>query len=152
VLIGELSGRTGISERLLRYYERVGLLPAERRHNGYREYDDDAEYRVAQIRALLAVGLSTRMIAQVLPCTRDDGALRACPGVLPALQDRLAELDRRAAELATARDLLRRTITDTERSAPAQDRGAGQLADRAAPQRVGTRPDPGQLSEATPDA
>jgi DNA-binding transcriptional MerR regulator len=101
---------------LLRYYERVGLLTAERRDNGYREYDDDAEDRVARIRALLAVGLPTRVIGQVLPCTSDDGALRACPGVLPALHERLTELDRRATELAAARALLRRTITETERS------------------------------------
>lgn len=117
MLIGELAERTGISERLLRYYERVGLLSAERRSNGYREYDDAAERRVTQIRALLAVGLPTRVIAQLLPCTRADGALRACPGVLPTLHDRLAELDRRAAELATARALLRHAIVDTERTA-----------------------------------
>ncbi|WP_433661154.1 MerR family transcriptional regulator [Nocardia sp. CA-128927] len=129
MLIGELADRTGISERLLRYYERVGLLSAERRSNGYREYDEDAERRVTQIRALLAVGLPTRVISQLLPCTQDDGALRACPGVLPALQDRLTELDRRAAELATARDLLRHTIVDTERSALGT-----QPADHRAPQ------------------
>ncbi|WP_327099886.1 MerR family transcriptional regulator [Nocardia vinacea] len=116
MLIGELASRTGTSERLLRYYERVGLLSAERRHNGYREYDADAERRVGQIRALLAAGLSTRVIGQLLPCAVDDGALRACPGVLPALRDRLAELDRRAVELDTARDLLRRTIEETEQS------------------------------------
>ncbi|MFI6043300.1 MerR family DNA-binding protein [Nocardia sp. NPDC051321] len=72
-----------------------------------------AEQRVTQIRALLAVGLPTRVIAQLLPCTTNNGTLRPCPHVLPALQDRLSELDRRAAELATARTLLRRTITNT---------------------------------------
>ncbi|WP_405159463.1 MerR family transcriptional regulator [Nocardia sp. NBC_01499] len=128
MLIGELADRTGISERLLRYYERVGLLTPERRSNGYREYDTDAEQRVTQIRALLAVGLPTRVIGQLLPCTGENGTLRACPQVLPALQDRLAELDRRAAELATARDLLRRTIVNTEQSAH------GRSADHAAPQ------------------
>ncbi|WP_433192539.1 MerR family transcriptional regulator [Nocardia sp. CA-107356] len=115
MLIGELASRTRTSERLLRYYERVGLLSAERRHNGYREYDADAEEQVVRIRALLAAGLSTRMIGQVLPCTGNGGAVRACPGVLPALQERLAELDRRAAELDAARDVLRRTIMETER-------------------------------------
>lgn len=41
VLIGELAERTGTSERLLRYYDRVGLLRPERRPNGYRFYDED---------------------------------------------------------------------------------------------------------------
>ncbi|MBF6172026.1 MerR family transcriptional regulator [Nocardia blacklockiae] len=115
MLIGELARRTGTSERLLRYYERAGLLSAERRANGYREYDEGAAERVGQIRALLAAGLPTRLIARILPCADSDGALRACPGVLPALETRLDELDRRATELAAARELLRRTIDATAR-------------------------------------
>ncbi|MEV6557227.1 hypothetical protein AB0M22_16035 [Nocardia sp. NPDC051756] len=69
---------------------------------------------------------------ELLPCTRADGALRVCPGVLPTLQDRLAELDRRADDLATARNLLRHAIVDTERSA--LDRNSNQSTDRSAPQ------------------
>ncbi|MBB5918871.1 hypothetical protein BJY24_007783 [Nocardia transvalensis] len=42
-------------------------------------------------------------------------------GVLPALRERLDELDRRATELDAARDLLRRTITATEAAAPGRD-------------------------------
>jgi hypothetical protein len=38
--IGELRRRTGVSERLLRYYEEQGLLRPQRRPSGYREYDD----------------------------------------------------------------------------------------------------------------
>ncbi|MEU8781789.1 MerR family DNA-binding transcriptional regulator [Streptomyces sp. NPDC048637] len=37
MLIGELSRRAGVSERLLRYYERMELIHSERRANGYRE-------------------------------------------------------------------------------------------------------------------
>jgi DNA-binding transcriptional MerR regulator len=79
--------------------------------NGYREYDGEAEGRVRQIRALLAAGLPTRVIYEVLPCARHDGTLRACPGVLPTPRARLSELDQRAADLDAARSLLRRTIT-----------------------------------------
>lgn len=114
MLIGELSRRTGVSERLLRYYERTGLIDAERRANGYREYDDRTVETVRRVRALLAAGLPTRLIRQVLPCTGEEAALRPCPGVLAGLRAQLEVLDRRAAELETARDLLRRTITATE--------------------------------------
>ncbi|MEU8980431.1 MerR family transcriptional regulator [Streptomyces sp. NPDC048309] len=117
MLIGELSRQTGVSERLLRYYERTELIHAERRANGYREYDDQTVETVRRVRALLAVGLPTRVIRQVLPCTHDAATLHPCPGVLTSLRDQLDILDQRAAELETARRLLRRTIAATEDTA-----------------------------------
>ena len=44
--IGELSVRTGVSRRALRYYEEQGLLLPQRQANGYRSYSDDAPLRV----------------------------------------------------------------------------------------------------------
>ncbi|MBW8485327.1 MerR family transcriptional regulator [Actinomadura parmotrematis] len=119
MLIGELARRTGVAERLLRHYERAGLLHAERLPNGYRDYDDGAEDTVRRIRALLAAGLTAREIGPILPCTAGPGtAVSACPGVLDGLRDRLAVLDRRAADLDAARRNLRATIAATERAAP----------------------------------
>lgn len=120
LLIGELAERTGISERLLRYYERAGLLRPERLPNGYREYADSDTAAVLRIRALLAAGLPTRVIRQVLPCTTDEAAVQPCPGVLDALRAQLSALDRRSAELAAACEVLRDTIAGAEaRPAPA---------------------------------
>ena len=120
MLIGELAERTGTSERLLRYYERAGLLRPERMPNGYRQYADSDTAVVLRIRALLAVGLPTRVIRQVLPCTTDGAAVQPCPGVLDALRAQLSDLDRRADELAAAREVLRETIAGAEaRTAPA---------------------------------
>ncbi|GAA4639392.1 MerR family transcriptional regulator [Actinoallomurus vinaceus] len=116
MLIGELAARTGTSERLLRYYERVGLLRPEREPNGYRAYDETAVETVERIRALLAAGLPTRVIRQVLPCTTAETAVAPCPGVLNALREQLDALDRRSAEIAAARSLLSRTIAATEAS------------------------------------
>lgn len=67
VRIGELSRRTGVSGRLLRYYEEQGLLYPQRRSSGYREYREGDVAAVRQIRALLAAGLGTPLIAGVLP-------------------------------------------------------------------------------------
>lgn len=108
--IGQLAARTGTSERLLRHYEQAGLLTAQRHANGYRDFDSSAEDTVRRIRALLAAGLPTRIIREVLPCSSGDGALQACPGVLDLLDARLAVLDERAAELAQARAELTRAI------------------------------------------
>jgi DNA-binding transcriptional MerR regulator len=67
VRIGELSGRTGVPARLLRYYEDQGLLQPERDGNGYRSYGAADASRVEQIRGLLDAGLTTEIIGRILP-------------------------------------------------------------------------------------
>ncbi|GGW20916.1 MerR family transcriptional regulator [Streptomyces capoamus] len=118
MLIGELARRTGTSERLLRHYERAGLLRPGRRPNGYRTYDETAPAVVLRIRALLAAGLPTRIIRQVLPCTDAESAVLPCPGILDSLRTQLRTLDQRSAEIDAARDVLRQIITTAE-TAPA---------------------------------
>ncbi|KAA9151753.1 MerR family transcriptional regulator [Amycolatopsis acidicola] len=120
MLIGELARRSGTSVRLLRYYERVGLLGSQRRSNGYREYGADAEQTVRKIRMLLDAGLPTRTIRHIIDCANPDGSLTACPGVLDLLRARLSELDRQAADLASTRSVLASTIDAlSPRHAPA---------------------------------
>ncbi|MCE6996392.1 MerR family transcriptional regulator [Saccharothrix sp. S26] len=94
--IGELSRRTGVSERALRYYEEQGLLRPERRPSGYRVYRDADVPAVRRIRVLLAAGLGVAQIAQALPCMVDDDGLLAptCPELVAALvehRDRIGE-------------------------------------------------------------
>lgn len=113
MLIGELAQRTGVSERLLRYYESRGLISSHRQANGYRDYNQATEQTVAHIRALLAAGLPTRTIRQILPCAAGTSQLRPCPGVLDALREQLTNLDRRADDLARARQILTQTIDRT---------------------------------------
>ncbi|MGJ6967806.1 MerR family transcriptional regulator [Streptosporangium sp. G11] len=67
--IGELASRTGVSVRSLRYYEEQGLLASTRSASGQRHYTDDEVERVAFIQRLYAAGLSSRTIAELLPCT-----------------------------------------------------------------------------------
>lgn len=66
--IKELSARTGVPARLLRYYEEQGLLRPRREDNGYRSYDEPLVARVRQIRGLLEAGLTTEIIRTVMPC------------------------------------------------------------------------------------
>lgn len=66
--IGELSTRTGVSARSLRYYEDQGLLVSSRAASGQRHYTDDHVQRVALIQAFLAAGLSSRTTAEMVPC------------------------------------------------------------------------------------
>ena len=56
--IGELAERAEVSASAVRYYEKVGLLPAPRRVNGRREYADDALARLAIVLHARHLGFS----------------------------------------------------------------------------------------------
>ncbi|MCP2168843.1 MerR family transcriptional regulator [Goodfellowiella coeruleoviolacea] len=111
--IGLLSQRTGVSQRLLRYYEEQGLLNPTRRPSGYREYDEEDVRRVQNIRTLLAAGLGTERIADLLPCMTDVNKrlAPACLGVLPGLEEERDRLTNAVAELIAARTALDALIT-----------------------------------------
>jgi DNA-binding transcriptional MerR regulator len=96
--IGELSTRTGVSRRLLRYYEEQGLLRPGRSHNGYREYADTDVIAVQHIRSLLAAGLPTTVIAELLHCLHDDEHGSSTPSPCPGMVSRLLEQQRRLAD------------------------------------------------------
>ncbi|MDX3512766.1 MerR family transcriptional regulator [Streptomyces caniscabiei] len=112
VLIGELSRRTGVAARLLRYYDEQGLLCPDRDSSGYRVYAPDAPFVVARIRGMLAAGLTTDAIREMLPCATDAGpGIDPCPEVLRTMATHLermdadiADLRRRRAALAAFRD------------------------------------------------
>ncbi|WP_052850200.1 MerR family transcriptional regulator [Streptomyces avicenniae] len=113
--MGEFARRTGVSQRLLRYYEEQGLLRPSRRPSGYREYTEDDVVTVRGIRILLAAGLGTATIAEVLPCMVDDGRTLApaCSGMLPDLERERARIDAAVADLLAARDRLDGVIAAT---------------------------------------
>ncbi|TVL92989.1 MerR family transcriptional regulator [Streptomyces sp. SAJ15] len=129
--IGELSRRTGVNERLLRYYEQQGLLRPERLPSGYRDYRETDVDAVHRIRALLAAGLSTATIARVLPCVRDEGErlVPVCPDLLAQLRDEQARMTAAIEELQTSRALLDAVITAGQAAAGAAS--AGQTAETA---------------------
>jgi DNA-binding transcriptional MerR regulator len=115
--IGELSHRTGVSARSLRYYEQQGLLAPCRAANGYREYDELAMVRAANIRDLLESGLTLDDIRASL----DEGCLDRplhtlplCDGALQVAADRLAALDKRLGALQELRERLAAQVTETQ--------------------------------------
>ncbi|PDP87869.1 MerR family transcriptional regulator [Glycomyces fuscus] len=114
MLIGELSERTGVSRRLLRYYGEQGLLDSARSPGGYRVYGPDAVRTVRHIRALLDMGLTTGVIASVLPCVRGDAdepiGLELCPDLVRTIRAELAALDSRIDELQRHRGALSRQL------------------------------------------
>jgi DNA-binding transcriptional MerR regulator len=106
VIIGELSARSGVSPRSLRYYEQQGLLSSTRAANGYRHYDEDAVEVAKRIRTMYEIGFSTDVVRQVLPCAtgRHDLVDRAV--VRSHVEEMRDSLAARVDELARTRDTL----------------------------------------------
>ncbi|MEU4113975.1 MerR family transcriptional regulator [Kitasatospora sp. NPDC028055] len=107
--IGELARLTETSPRLLRYYEKQGLILPSREANGYRDYDDSQVDRVLQIRGLLDAGLPTRIIKQVLPCLDAPRRIHfadATPEILDTLESETERMTRRIHCLTRNRDAI----------------------------------------------
>ncbi|WP_093623903.1 MerR family transcriptional regulator [Streptomyces sp. 3213.3] len=67
MLIGEVSRRSGVSARMLRHYESLGLVrPSGRTGSGYREYSAADIRRIFHIESLRSLGLSLREIGRAL--------------------------------------------------------------------------------------
>jgi DNA-binding transcriptional MerR regulator len=108
VRIGDLAAKTGASVRSLRYYEQQGLLTAGRSSSGQRHYHDGAVDRVRLIQQLYGAGLSSKTIAELLPCVVDG---RATPELLARLADQRDRIDRQIADLTDTRNRLDSVIT-----------------------------------------
>ena len=65
--VGQVAQRAGVSTRALRYYEEQGLLEPRRTHSGHRVYTASAVERVQLIQQLFAAGLSSSLLAVLLP-------------------------------------------------------------------------------------
>lgn len=111
--IGELSKRTGVPARLLRYYEEQDLLHPDRGLNGYRDYPESAVDRVHRVRDLLDSGIPTRVIRDLIPCMPgpDDTIVGdGDPQLVAKLSAELSDIDRRIEVLTRNRDAIARYL------------------------------------------
>jgi len=116
VKIGELSRRTGVPARMLRYYEEQGLLESERRANGYRDYPETAVDQVELVRGLVSSGLPTRLVRTLLGMEGVEGEelARTCSrNVAETLANELETLDSKIACLTRSRDTVRNFLART---------------------------------------
>ncbi|TCK21774.1 MerR family transcriptional regulator [Pseudonocardia endophytica] len=95
MLIGEVARRSGVSSRMLRHYDTLGLVrPTGRTVGGYREYADPDIRRIFHVECLRSLGLSLRQIGRAL----DDPAF-APSELIGELIDRTEERLRAEQEL-----------------------------------------------------
>lgn len=95
--IGDVAARFGLETHVLRHWEDVGLLHPRRDAAGRRRYGRDDSVRVAVILRSKAAGMTLEQIGVLLD--------RDAPDRHRVLDAHLAELDRRAAEIAHAREM-----------------------------------------------
>ena len=109
--IGELARTVGVGVETIRFYERRGLLTAEERSDaGYRRYGDEALGRLRFIRHAKRLGFELREIGELLALRRDEAT--SCAEVARRAGSKVADVDRRIAELETIRRALARLAAE----------------------------------------
>lgn len=67
MLIGDVARYTGVSVRMLRHYDAMGLVrPTGRTIGGYRDYSDDDVRTILQVKTLRSLGLTLKQIGRIL--------------------------------------------------------------------------------------
>lgn len=124
--IGEVTRRTGVSARMLRYYEQQGLLDPGRHPNGYRDYTAEDLHRVTTIRDLSGAGVPTRFIRIVLDKQSGEVAwTTTCDEILAGLvRDQVAALDAKITCLSTSREALTHFLLESGPTPTARIDGA----------------------------
>lgn len=105
--IGQASKASGVSAKMIRYYERTGLIPkALRRESGYRDYSPSDVHMLRFIRRARDLGFAVSEIDDLLNLWRDTSrhsgdVKRIAQAHIARLRDRIEQLEQMAATLTT---------------------------------------------------
>ncbi|MBW8087196.1 MerR family transcriptional regulator [Streptomyces hygroscopicus subsp. hygroscopicus] len=142
--IGELAARAGVSVRSVRYYEQRGLLTSIRTPGGQRQYTEHDVDRIHFIQGLYAANISSRTIADIMPCA-DSPSEHNSDAALERMARERERITAQIDELLRARDTLDRMVALARahresllHTAPAADAPA--VTEDAAPRSPGPAP------------
>ena len=108
--IGEAAKAAGVSTKMIRNYEQIGLLPpAERSDAGYRLYGLRDVSVLRFIRQSRRLGFSMEQIAELIGMWRDD--TRSSREVKAVAQRHLDDLEEKLREIAEMKDALQRLVS-----------------------------------------
>lgn len=117
ITIGDAAARSGVSAKMIRHYEAIGLVPAGLRSDaGYRLYSERDVHELRFIKRARTLGFSLEQIETLLSLWRDKG--RASADVKAMAQAHVADLEARIRELTDMRD----TLADLARCCRGDDR------------------------------
>ncbi|HWC79124.1 MAG TPA: heavy metal-responsive transcriptional regulator [Pseudonocardiaceae bacterium] len=118
--VTQVAARAGVRPDTVRYYERVGLLPAPARTSGsHRRYDETIVERLHFIRSAQRLGLTLAEVGALL-AVRDTGAC-PCADAEHLLRGHLDEIDAEMTRLAA----LRADVVAMLAAMPSPDRPEG---------------------------
>jgi len=146
--IGQASRASGVSAKMIRYYEETGLIPkAARRDSGYRDYSEADVHRLRFIRRARDLGFAVEQIADLLSLWSDRSRASAdvkalALGHVAALRDKVMEIQ---GMIGTLETLARSCHGDSRPDCPIIEGLAEQIAPASAkttPRRFGR---PGEL-------
>jgi len=103
--IGQAAARSGVSAKMVRHYESLGLLPTVHRSDaGYRQYGEKEVHTLRFIRRARALGFSMAEIAELLKLWQNKR--RASADVKRIAMAHVADLERRIAEMEAMKQTL----------------------------------------------
>lgn len=115
--IGRVSKQSGVSQRMIRHYEAIGLIPqAQRRESGYRCYDERDLHLVRFIRRARDLGFPIEEIRQLLALWQDRD--RSSAAVKALALARAEEFRMREAQIRA----MRTSLEDLARACHGDDR------------------------------
>lgn len=108
--IGRAAKISGVSTKMIRYYEQTGLIPKAARHDsGYRDYDDADVHRLRFIRRARDLGFTVEQIGELLGLWSDRGRASAdvkafALGHIERLREKMTEIEEMVRPLETLAD------------------------------------------------
>lgn len=125
--IGHASKASGVSQRMIRHYEKIGLVPAApRRDSGYRDYSDADVHRLRFVANARDLGFPIEEIGELLSLWSDRD--RSSAEVKALAQARAEELGNKARKL----EVMRAALLDLAGRCHGDDRPQCPIIDRLA--------------------
>ena len=108
--IGQAGEASGLPPKTIRYYEEIGLVVADRRENGYRDYAEAHVHKLRFVQRERSLGFSVDDCRNLLSLYEDQG--RASSEVKHLAEARLADIDHKIEELRKMRRVLARLVDE----------------------------------------